>query len=86
MIELESKQFNLGGDTVTAKELTIGQFKKVQEILNANPDNPDEMGASTLMVSLATGLSVEEIEAYPAKAMVQIGEIATWLGDVTSPN
>lgn len=76
------KKFKLNGEDVTAKELTIGQFKKVQMLLSAN----DEIGASSLMVAYSVGKELAYIEGLPMSEIGNMTSIAEWLGDIVSPN
>ena len=79
---MEQKTFTLNGEEVTAKELTIGQFKKVQMLLNGG----DEIGASSLMVAYSVGKELKYIEDLPMSEIQGVTKIAEWLEDIISPS
>ena len=77
---LEQREFNLNGNRVVATELTLGQFKKVQKV---SAEHGDIEGTS-LMVALATGVTVEQLDELPASAISDFTEIVSWLSDFLS--
>lgn len=79
---MQEKKFTLGGTEYTAKELTIGQFKKVKMLLDGN----DEVGASSLMVAYSINKDMEFIESLPMSEMENVGKVSEWLGSIVSPS
>lgn len=77
---LESREFKLNGEMVIAKELTLGQFKKVQKA----SEELGEIDGSSLMVALAIGKTVEELDELPARSISEFTEIVSWLSDFLS--
>jgi len=71
---METKQFKLNGENIEAKELTIGQFKIAQKLLES-----DNMDGTIAMVAFSTGKEIKDIEAMPSSSLAPMVEIVEWL-------
>jgi hypothetical protein len=73
---MKEKSFEFGAGRVTAKELTVGQMRKVKAMLKE-----DDLEASLLMVKLSTSKSDGFIDNL---TMSEVNLIGDWLANPTN--
>ena len=72
---MRTKIFNINGEDVECKELTVGQMRRAKELMKT-----DEFEAGLLMMKMSTGKDDKWLDDIAMSELEQVGE---WLGDTT---
>lgn len=81
---LQTKEFTIGGEKVTATELTYGQYKKWSKMKKDNEEKEEKEDETAYMVALSLGITIEDVDNFPISSLNEVTAITGWLGDVIS--
>lgn len=73
-----AKTFPLNGNTVTVKDLTLGDLKQMQRMIKGK----DESDYPTIMIGLCCGVSESDFDALPITCLKEIEAISDYIGGI----